>query len=426
MARPRKTSTKDKTSVKSKKPSDQEKIQRVIVVQGKGQNFVESGWIAIFAILLIFIINLIIQYIIIRINHKPMFDWWNMYGGKAYDDKFSMFSLVTSSSNTILFYLNKLFTSPMSHLNIAEVRFIYEYLLPYQRYTDSKTGQHGILTPKSLCETVMLSPDDGDVPFTEWFNTAKKDGQVPDYSKKLSYHQTSTKDPKTNIVYYSYVYTTPGVQGVYPAPTDRPSWAGLIMDWLNGSDEGKNGTGYWRWQLDGDNVYIPTVMNTKVDPSELMKNWFDPARGDNFLSRMNITPDAPLITYYLTDQWSTSSIKVDANSFTNMLASGSKSASGGWLGFLQNLEGSSTSAENYYNLISTHTYAKPVPPPPACKKASVGAGFLAGLGSLLSAGMMLAMMIPTGGIGLPFALAGVAAAGGAGISGYQAGKGTCP
>ena len=67
----------------------------------------------------------------------------------------------TNNARANSYNFDKLFRGSLNQLNINQVRFIIGQLFPFLRYV--KDGrQYGIITPKSMCETVKLSSDDND------------------------------------------------------------------------------------------------------------------------------------------------------------------------------------------------------------------------------------------------------------------------
>jgi hypothetical protein len=395
-------------------------------------SFVQGSQAVFIVAIIILCITLLIQYISLRFQYKPLYDWWAQNNGVKYDNLFSIFTIASANNNTILYYLNKLFVSPMSSLSIVEIRFIYTYVLPSLRYNDDN-GQHGYLTPRTLCSSILPSIDDGDFLFTTWLHTAQRSGKAIDINKPLKYGPPiTTKDPKNpNITNTTFTYEDPTTsQGLFPSAGDYTSWMGLIMDWLNGTDGGQTTYGgeiLYVWQTDADDIPHPVLIDSSTkNPT---KFWFDPQRGDNFLSRLNIHYNSDLITSYVSQKASTGSLRIDAFAFANLVG-GSSALAGGFIGFLQGIAGEAVSADHYASLLYADSYINSIKPPPTCTQSSAGRGIMAGLGSVATTGFSILMMAafagPTGGLSLGAGL-GLGALGlfTAGTSAYQAGKGTC-
>jgi hypothetical protein len=119
-------------------------------------------------------------------------------------------------------------------------------------------------------------------------------------------------------------------------------------------------------------------------------------------------------------------MELDPQAFANMLVEGT--VAGGFLGFLQGLEGGSVSRDFYAKYLYSESYTKAIPPPPTCTKPSATKGIFAALGSIfgtiMSVGLMAAFGTLTAGAGAIIGL-GLVGAGSAALTGYQAGSGTC-
>ena len=373
------------------------------------------GWKIAFIVLVCFFIWLISSYIMIRINYKPTFDWWTNTGGKKYDKLLNIFAICVANYSTPLYYLSKFFTNPLNQLDIAQTRFIIGQLLPYTTYVmDGK--QYGILTPKSLCETVKISRGDNDDLFNNWFDSeGKRGGLLIKEGAGLIYNRDPAQyDKVTGRTSYTYSLvpntgTDIGYYGLYPNTLDHESWAGLILEWLGGN---------WVMEVDAVGILHP-VPKAGLGGNSL-GIWFQNngvGRGDNFLARMGMLPSCPLVVYFCNNQFSTQGMKVDAQAFANLLAPAG-SIAGGWVGFLNGMAGASY--DDYTNLIRTHTDDPAPPVPPQCKPPDATKGILTGVVSFIGVGIMSVFLGPEM---IPIILGAAAISGG--ISGYQAGAGTC-
>ena len=354
----------------------------------------------------------------IRINYKPLFDWWSNNDGKKYDDKFNLFAVATANYSTPLYYLSKIFKSPLNQLDIPQTRFIIGQLLPYTTYVLGGK-QYGILTPKSLCETVKLSRLDNDDLFNDWFdNFGSRGGKLIKEGAELTYTQDAgVIDPKTGRTKYTYSLVPntgddANYYGLYPGTLARESWCGLILEWLGGEK------GDWVMETDDDNLLHPV-------PKDGLQNslgvWFQNngvGRGDNFIARMGMLPTAPMVVYFCNNQYSTQGMKVDPQSFANLLEPAGSMA-GGWIGFLNGSNGSTY--DDYTNVLRTRTDDPSPPTPPQCQGPNIGKGFMAGITSFLGIAIMAAL--GPEGWAMGFVLGAAAITGG--ISGAQAGAGTC-
>ena len=378
---------------------------------------------------------LVSSYIIIRYNYKALFDWWVNNDGSKYDNLFDLFAVCTANYSTPLYYISKFFTNPLNQLNLDQTRFVIGQLLPYNRI-DKDGRQNGIITPKSLCETVLLSSQDNDVLFNNWFNNfGTRGGKAINEKIFLAYNpNTPVKNNLGRDTYsYSLIPNTgdnANYYGLYPSPLDRPSWCGLILEWLGPDD--------WIMEMGTDDILHPVRKDSS--PKATLDKWFqnngdgnDIGRGDNFLARMGITPNCPLVLFFCNNISIVQGQEVDTQAFVNLLAPAG-SLSGGWIGFLNG--DSKLSYDKYIWLLqSVVDDPRPqTPTPPQCKQPDAGAGWIAGLGSGLPLAAMAAPMfveagaaaeIATGGLITPFLI--IAGAIGLGVlNGLQAGKGTCP
>ena len=368
------------------------------------------GWTIVLVLCLIFLIWLIVTYVTIRLNYKPLFDWWANNRGKKYDNKLNLFTLAVANYSPLMYYISKSMSSPLNQLEVPQIRFVLGQLLPYLTYVIGGV-QYGLLTPKSLCETVLLSSSDNDEAFNYWFSTSDRSESI-----KRSYTSVKvTNGVPSGMSWYKY---TASNIGVYPG--NFSDWIGMILEWL-GPD--------WVMEEDDDQILHPRY--TKEDNSHSYDYWFntDPTKGgrpDNFLARMGIFPDAPFVLYFCSNKYSTEGMKIDAEAFNNLLGGSGGVNAGGWVGFLNGLGGSNYNLDQYINLIRTITDYKLPPTPPPCKQPDTMAGVSAGVG----AGMGIAGVGLIGlGMGPPgWALAGVCALAGLFVgvtTGLNAGKGTC-
>ena len=60
------------------------------------------GWTIVLVLCLIFLIWLIVTYVTIRLNYKPLFDWWANNRGKKYDNKLNLFTLAVANYSPLM------------------------------------------------------------------------------------------------------------------------------------------------------------------------------------------------------------------------------------------------------------------------------------------------------------------------------------
>lgn len=372
------------------------------------------GWTIVLLVCAAFLIWLIVTYISIRLNYKPLFDWWINNGGNKYNDKLNLFTLATANYSPLMYYISRSISTPLNQLEVPQIRFVLGQLLPYLTYVIDGT-QMGLLTPKSLCETVLLSSTDND----EYFNyflehTYSTIGKKYSEGVALTYTQKPDTNPKkpTNKSWFKYERNN---NGVYPILSDQSSWIGLILEWLG--DE-------WVIESDETTLLYPVYIGNSENH---YKNWFDNGqygRPDNFLARMGMFPDAPLVLYFCDNRYSIKGMKIDSQSFSFLLGGAGGVNAGGWVGFLNGLTG--YNLNQYVTLLRTHVDIRPIPTPPPCKKGDTSAGIAAGVSAGLGVAGIGAMALPLPGVG-PFIAFGCLLAGAfvGWKTGSDAAKGTC-
>jgi hypothetical protein len=379
-----------------------------------------SGVKLFFIIMMALIITYIIQYITILNLYKPLFQWWSDNGGKKYYKFFNMMTVATAKQNTIMYYINGLRGGPLNKINITQLQFLIGRIFPFMRFLDENKQQEGILTPKSICETVLLSPNDGDQMFDNWFRNATRGADDMSIKEGANLVYTKSGPIHSDIVpgntYYVYTFTPntgdeSKVSGIYPkSPRDTKNWTGLILEWL-----GPN----WGVAPDATKTidqFVP--LTAEPDYTVWMKD--GKGRGDNFLARYGIYPDSPLVTYFCNGRYSTQGMKIDSTAFINLIAPQGASIAGGWIGYVNGLgdENNDTLSQILFSKVDY-----PIPKNlPTCTPPDYGKGVMSAVSSFLGIAVM-AVMPGIGVPGLIATIAGAAVVGG--ISGAQAGAGTC-
>jgi hypothetical protein len=296
-------------------------------------------------------------------------------------------------------------------------------IFPYLRATVGGV-QTGILLPRHLCESVLLKISDGDTLFNNWYQST---GVNRDENSYLVYGSptSSTSPADSNGNTYTYLeFGSPqadkstGLIGVYPAPADSNSWMGLISEW---------GGPALRWQADKSNkFYSPEPLTTVQDGTNLW--WFNynntgAPRPDNFLARMGIPPDSPLVVYFCTGKYSVDGLPVDASALSNLFQQAGANA-GGWIGYIRG-RGPNTPIDELRNYIYTKVDWMAAPNKP-CNPSGSAADTASSIASTAIPGLLMClpmMFNPAGalaigapailgllGVGAQTAIAGVKAA----------------
>ena len=342
---------------------------------------------------ILFICGMIIIYIVTdlimaHMSHKPVFDWWNGNGGSAYSDKFSLSTCMMSYYSTPLYYLSKLTISPQEFLSLAQISFLVGNIFPYLRSTDANGVQSGILLPRHLCESVLLKTSDGDTLFNTWYqslDTNRDENSDLVYDPPTSATVTDSNGNTYNTLTFGSPKpdSTTNLIGVYPSASDTNSWMGLIAEW---------GGPNLRWQPDeSKKFYSPEPLPTQSDGSGL--DWFNyqgtgAPRPDNFLARMGIPPDSPLVVYFCTGKYSVNGLLVDASAFLNLLEPAGANP-GGWIGYIRG-RGQTTSYDDLRNYIYTRVDWLAGPNKP-CDSGNTG---LNTASAVASSAIPAAMMLP--------------------------------
>jgi hypothetical protein len=286
--------------------------------------------------------------------------------------------------STPLYYLSNLTISPQSKLNMQQIAFLVGNIFPYIR-TEINGVLEGILIPRHICESVLLKSTDGDPSFNSWLSNSGKDE-----SSVLSYPKPTVSKDSNGFTYLNFgdplSDSTTGLIGVYPSASDTNGWMGLISDWGGSS---------MKWQPDSSNkFYSPEPLNTIADGADL--EWFNwggsgNPRPDNFLARMGIPPDSPIVVYFCTGKYSVNGIVVDASAFLNLL-NGSGNNPGGWLGYIKGM-GNNYSIDDYRNYIYTKVDWLAAPSKP-CNSTNSGVNTASAVASSLVPGLL--MCLPLG------------------------------
>jgi hypothetical protein len=263
----------------------------------------------------------------------------------------------------------------------------------------------------------MLKTTDGDTLFNNWYQSSDTNRDENSYLVYGPPTSTTTGTDSNGNTYNILTFGSPqpdsntNLIGVYPAPSDTQSWMGLIGEW---------GGPNLRWQPDkSTKFYSPEPLPTQNDGSGL--DWFNyqntgAPRPDNFLARMGIPPDSPLVVYFCTGKYSVDGLPVDASAFLNLLEPAGDNA-GGWIGYIRG-RGPTTPIDELRNYIYTKVDWISAPNKPCNSGNQALNGVTAGFSSAVPGLMMIpALFTPLGWPGVIAGLLGVAT-----MSGLSAAK----
>jgi len=379
------------------------------------------------------ILYLLTQFLVIRVENKAVFSWWSQNEGVAYTKYFSIFLLYAYyQGSSLLYWIISIFHPSNMQLNSAAITFISAKLLSFLRASDpmDPSKQLGILTPKQLCQTVLLYKDDGDQSFAKWLkdHPNRRQGKGPlDPKFYLKFPRTLPTD--TRVVDYTntQISLEDGTHGVYPMPRDYDSWRGCLQAWANG---GLGQPAKYVWKTDAKNQNIWTLIRNdqytsfdeKVDPTL----WF--MQPDNFLGRYNVNMDSPFVTFYVTGTAYLQGVPdnvVDGPALDNLIGANldtNGADPGGWLGFIKG-KGDNASADDFYNIlyetVDTDTTDKPDGKGDCNKAWNIGSGIGVGVASSLTVALP---MMATNPLGLALGILAVLAGG---FSGWLDGANKC-
>ena len=378
---------------------------------------------------------LALQALRIRVENRSLFSWWNGNEGGKYSRYMSLFMLLTFyQGSQLLYWLISALKPPAFQLTKSNIAFLSGTLLSYIRLPsiEDPKKQTGILTPKQLCQTVLLHNGDGDDLFDQWYADSKNrrlQGDVandPDYALTFPDVPVAEDDKSKDFTgSYQAIQKHVGYYGVYPSAKDTTSWMGCIQAWANGGLF-KTRVAYKWYLVKGGDIYV-LLPNEKVSPpfdsAKDPSMWFDD-QPDNFLGRYGIKMDSPLVTFFVAGKAYVKNVptdQVNPESLYHLIGEDfSDDNPGGWLGFMYG-KGPDTAADAFYNELFTSVDAQKAPPsdPRTCNALNNGLKG-AGVAALSSAPMLLPLMAE-GPAGIAIALVGtVLAAVGGGLD-----KGKC-
>ena len=380
------------------------------------------------------VIYLSLQFLQIRLTNRLAYDWWRTNDGATYSKYFSLtltYSLYEGSS--LLYGLLSLFLPATNRLNQAAVAFLTGNLLSHMRLprqpdATDKTTQMGILTPKQLCQTILLHKGDGDESFNAWLkdHPSRMQGEVGPLDANFELTFPAQPDDLTKDYTgkaQSFVIKGLTYYGVYPRAGDYESWKGCLQAWANGGLMKRPVNYVWRQSAQNKSIYVLAPNDGVTIDNDAAAAWYD--QPDNVFGRYGISVKSPLITFYTTGKAFLDGVPgnlVDGPALENLIGLNfSPSDAGGWLGFI-NGRGSHAGVDEFYNELYKSVDFSPALPKPECNK--VDQAIWGGVSGLLSgfagAAPLFATNVLTGALAvLLFAAAGC-------INGYTSASARCP
>jgi len=338
------------------------------------------------------VIYLSLQFLQIRLTNRLAYDWWRTNDGATYSKYFSLtltYSLYEGSS--LLYGLLSLFLPATNRLNQAAVAFLTGNLLSHMRLprqpdATDKTTQMGILTPKQLCQTILLHKGDGDESFNAWLkdHPSRMQGEVGPLDANFELTFPAQPDELTKDYTgkaQSFVIKGLHYYGVYPRAGDYESWKGCLQAWANGGLDKQKVNYVWRQSAQNKSIYVLVPNDGVIIDKDAAAAWYD--QPDNVFGRYGINMKSPLITFYTTGKAFLDGVPgnlVDGPALENLIGLNfSPSDAGGWLGFI-NGRGSHAGVDEYYNELYKSVDFSPALPKPECNPTKAAAlGSLSGL-----------------------------------------------
>ena len=388
---------------------------------------------------------LICQLLIIYAENQGIIKWWQQGTGpgKNYNQYFNIWTtLCQKQGSTLLYYIMLLCVPFETHMSAAQVDFVTSVLFRFLRFTDASV-QRGIMIPRHLTESILLSYSDGDVPFQKWFDAHKTtriltpDNPNDPSTAMKSIIPVSQITINGNTTAFIYKWAPPeydpqkhtlssGKIGIYPVYTDRESWKCCIQYWLNGENDVN-----WVWAASESAPGSAPMMVIQPKTSSITLNeWWDVDKHpDNIFARYGINYSSPLIIYFANGFFQDKNLKVPTDALKD-LVNGNNGA-GGWVGYLKG-QGGSASLDDLKQVIDTDVNFKMGPPLAPCQGTPVTGSLLAAGGTFVTGMSALAFLgaetlgALVSGPMFPFVL-GMSAisAGIAGYSSYTSAKKTC-
>ena len=397
-------------------------------------------------------------------------------GGALYANKFCYTAFLADKRDVVTFWIMRLlFERRAAQLHPSGYRFIRLYLWPYRVFEDTSTStQMGFITPKQLCKSALLYPNEGISDVDAWWNVksnrrrtnlgstasgcaeagtgyltvggqwagvcSRDSKQYIDkktHSGSLtSFYRKGTKtDRKQKDGTYEYEFE------LYPASNgDTVGWQAVIDDWLNVSADGEDWrldamNGFWAFGDMTDGSIAPQWNNASKNTdreSKKLRNWYT-GRKDNFFGRLGIGPMTTCIIDFFQNKYSSGGVKDNIAAFRNLVGDPT-TGSGGWVSYLQGH--GNTSTDNLFNDLWADKDLSGLGPKAGCTHLSASK-VVGAAGSALSSGAMVgAMGFMGGGAGTAVKAASSEIPGGAivssiaglaiaGLSMYSGMSGTC-
>ena len=298
--------------------------------------------------LLIVVIYLLFQVLSIIISYRSIFDWWKNNGGKDYDNFVNIFAIMSSYKSIIIYWLLSIFGNIFTKLDRGQIMFLTDIVLK-NSVTVVDNVRSGFVQPRHVAKDIRFAREDGDILYNNWLDN--------DVNEVKS----------------------------YPNPVDYPGWIARFIKW-----------GIPAFNTSPDTSFVvPDYTTSSKTPQQANDEWFNiKLHPDNFLARYGIAVDCPLILCFINNNYTTNGVIIRASSMTFLMGGGSVSNPGGWVGWMQSLEGDNISRAGYTDLIFSHLEFKPITKDDSALKCNVAGSILGGIGEMAGAAALGPMILP--------------------------------
>ena len=294
--------------------------------------------ISIYIFLLIFVL-ILFKLITIKMNYKPMFEWWNNNSGNLYSKDFDIFAIMSSYDSIIFYWISSIFGTLNTQIDRAQIMFLVNKIFPLT-ITPGISEITQFVLPRHMVISIQFTRGDADLWFNNWLDkTGYDDQSILEYATLIE-PTPNAQGEKIYTVPNRIVDPSTNKTGVYPAPRVTENWKCLFIEW---------GAKTWHTEKNGT-LMIPAL------PGDEVIEWLDCEKHpDNFLARSGILPDCPVVVAYLYGSYNdpNTGLKLDAISFQNLIGN---SNPGGWVGYLNGLYKSDINYDEYVSMLYT-TYA---------------------------------------------------------------------
>ena len=142
--------------------------------------------ISIYIFLLIFVL-ILFKLITIKINYKPMFEWWNNNSGNLYNKDFDIFAIMSSYDSIIFYWISSIFGTLNTQIDRAQIMFLVNKIFPLT-ITPGISEITQFVLPRHMVVSIQFTRGDSDLWFSKWLDNHNYDDQsFLEYESIFSY-----------------------------------------------------------------------------------------------------------------------------------------------------------------------------------------------------------------------------------------------